>query len=241
MIFLAVTLGFFAENLREHITDTNREKEYATELYKELQADSIACAQKINARLNKEKYCDYLNNYIKDSSLTNLPKKFYLAYTIVFYLINSYSFEPKDGVLSQLKSSGSLRYFKNAELQKLFGDMSVAINNVRYRNDQEYQFFANPLKAFLLQHYDFNWMNEVRGLNPDAYSLDLMNLYVKSDTNIKADILNLPTFNRSEAANMVMFYKVMMVSSRTLQLNDYMKTNAKLLKVLRRDYHLKNE
>ena len=241
MIFLAVTLGFFAENLREHITDTNREKEYATELYKELKADSIAVVEKINSRLNKEKYCDYLYSYIKDSSLTDLPKKFYLAYTVVFYLINSYTFEPMDGVLNQLKTSGSLRYFKNAELQKLFGDMSVAINNVRYRNDQEYQFFASPIKAFLLQHYDFKWMNDARSLSPDAYSLDLMNLYMNSDTTIKAVILNLPTFSRSEAANMVMFYKVMMMSSRTLQMNDYIKTNAKLLQVLRRYYHLKNE
>src|ERR1019366_10119074 len=28
MIFLAVTMGFFAENLRERVTDQNREKEY---------------------------------------------------------------------------------------------------------------------------------------------------------------------------------------------------------------------
>jgi len=241
MIFLAVTLGFFAENLREHITDTNREKEYATELYKELHADSIAFAQKITARLDKEKNCDYVYSYIKDSSLTDLPKKFYPAYTKAFYLINSYTFEPKDGVLNQLNSSGSLRYFKNAELQKLFGDMSVAINNVRYRNDQEYQFFANPIKPFLLQHYDFKWMNDVRSLNPGAYALDLMDLYMNNDTTIKADILNLATCNRSETANMVMFYKAMIVSSRTLQLNDYIKTNAKLLEILRRDYHLKNE
>ena len=88
--------------------------------------------------MDKERDCDYLYGYIKDSSLTNLPKEFYPAYTTVFYLINSYTFEPKDGILSQLKSSGSLRYFKNATLQKLFGDISVAINTVRYRNEQEY-------------------------------------------------------------------------------------------------------
>ncbi len=240
MLFLAVFLGFIAENIRETNAEHNHEKEYAAELYKELYADSIAFTQKINARLRKETDCDYMYGYIKDSSLTNLPKKFYPAYTTVFYLINSFTFEPKDGVLSQLKSSGSLRYFKDPELQKLFGDISVAINNVRYRNEQEYQFFANPIKPFMLAHYDCKWADDVRRLSPNAYYLDLLNLYLKSDTLVKADILNLPSFNRSEAANMVMFYKIMMVSSRTLQLNDYIKTSTKLLQALRKDYHFEN-
>jgi hypothetical protein len=241
MLFLAVFLGFIAENIRETNAERVHEKEYAEELYKEFYADSVAFTKKINARSDKERDCDYVYSYIKDSLLTSLPKKFYPAYTTVFYLINSYTFEPKDGVLNQLKSSGSLRYFKDAELQKLFGDISVAINNVRYRNEQEYQFFANPIKPFLLQHYDFKWVNDVRKLSPDAYYIDLLNLYLKSDTFIEAAILNLPTFNRNEAANMVMFYKTMIVSSRTLQLNDYIKTNAKILEALRKDYHLKNE
>jgi len=241
MLFLAVFLGFVAENIRETSVEHEHEKQFAIELYSEFYADSIGFTQKLNARLDKENDCDYLYSYIKDSSLTELPKAFYPAYTIVFYLINSYTFEPKDGVLSQLKSSGSLRYFKDPALQKLFGDISVAINNVRYRNEQEYQFFANPVKPFILQHYDFKWVDNVRKMNPNAKYLDLLNFYNKSDTLIKANILNLPTFNREEATNMIMFYKTMLVSSRTLQMNDYIKTNAKILEVLRKDYHLENE
>jgi hypothetical protein len=78
-------------------------------------------------------------------------------------------------------------------------------------------------------------------MSANAYYLDLLNLYLSSDTLIKADILNLSTFNRNEAANMVMFYKTMMVSSRTLQMNDYIKTNEKILQALRKNYHLENE
>jgi hypothetical protein len=157
----------------------------------------------------------------------------------VFYLINSYSFEPKDGVLSQLKSSGSLRYFKSTALQKLFGDMSVCINNVRYRNEQEYQFFANPIKPFMLKHYDFKWPDELRKRDQNAYYLDLIREYRKGDTVIKAKILNLASFDKGEAANMIMFYKTMMSSSRSLQMNDYIKTNSKLLGELRKNYNLK--
>jgi hypothetical protein len=101
------------------------------------------------------------------------------------YLATSFVFEPKDGILSQLKSSGSLRYFKGTTLQKLFGDISVCINNVRYRNEQEYQFFTSPIKPFILKHYDFSWFNELRKQDEDAYTIDLINNYRKSNTKIK--------------------------------------------------------
>src|SRR6188508_1427135 len=214
MLFLAVFCGFLAEYRLEHVIEHQGEKEYASALYEELLADSVSFYNKLNARLEKENDCDYLWSYIKDSSLTDLPKAFYPAYTTVFYLINSYAFEPKDGVLSQLKSSGSLRYFKNATLQKLFGDISVCINNVRYRNEQEYQFFANPIKPFMLKHYDFKWNDELRKDDQTSYNLDLIREYRKNNDIIKADILNLSTFDRGEAANMVMFYKTMLLSTR---------------------------
>src|SRR5258705_3457348 len=225
MLFLAVFCGFLAENQREHMVEQQREKQYARELYAELFADSIAVANKLKLRLDNEKDIDYLNIYLKDSSLTLLPREFYPAYTTVMYLANTYSFEPKDGILSQLKSSGSLRYFESATLQKLFGDISVCINNVRYRNEQEYQFFSNPIKPFMLKHYDFNWMNELRKQDENATAINLVKSYRKSNTTINAGILNLSSFDRGETANMISFYKQMLVSTRTLQMNDYITVN----------------
>ena len=239
MLFLAVFAGFLAENQREHYVEHQREKQYAEELYDEFFADSIAVANKIKLRLDKEKDMDYLTGYLKDSSLTRLPREFYPAYTTVLYLANTYSFEPKDGILSQLKSSGSLRYFKSTSLQKLFGDISVCINNVRYRNEQEYQFFANPIKPFMLKYYDFNWMNELRKHNENETAINLVNYYRGSNIIIRASILNLPSFDKGETSNMISFYKQMLVSTRTLQMNDYIVTNRKLLQELRQHYNLK--
>jgi hypothetical protein len=243
MIFLAVTLGFFAENIRETVSDSHREKRFAQQLYSELKDDSAAVSGKLAARLGKEKDMDYLSSYFRDSSLTSLPREFYPAYTTSAYLINSYAFEPKDGILSQLRNSGSLRYFKSVALQKLLGDISVCINNVRYRNDQEYQFFANPLKIFLLQHYDFGWINELRreDTNADSTILSIINRYRRGNKIIERPILNQSSFDRSQAANMILFYKQMLVSTRTLQLNDYVKTNHRILEELRHNYRLNNE
>lgn len=241
MIFLAVTLGFFAENLRERITESNREKAFAQELYIELKDDSAVATSKISLRLTKEKDLDFLNVYFRDSSLTVLPKSFYPAFVKGFYLFNTYTFEPKDGILTQLRNSGAILSFKNIELQKLLGNISVSINNVRYRNDQEYQFFANPLKPFLLEHFDFNWYDKLRKNDEDTSALTVVNRYLRSNIIYEGKILHVESIDRTEAYNMVVFFKQMLLSTRTLQLNNYINLNHAILELLRKNYSLESE
>ena len=241
MIFLAVTLGFIAENVRERFKESQREKEFAGQLYSELKEDSAVVALKISERKRKENSMDYVAAFIKDSVLDNLPENFYPLLTVDLYLINRFAFEPKDGILSQLRNSGSLRYFKSVYLQKLLGDLSVAINNIRTRNEQEYQYFANPIKPFMLKHYDFGWLTQLRNLNDSSAIHELLYNYDKFNFHLKGKIMNLATLDRNEACNMILFYKQMIVSTRTLQLKDYISTNHKILEELRRNYKLTNE
>ena len=241
MLFLAVFCGFLAEYQLEHVIEHQREKEFAKALYAELLDDSTAASNKLTRRLEKEKDMDYLSSYFRDSSLTDLPKEVYPAYTISLYLINSYSFEPKDGILSQLRNSGSLRYFKSVALQKLLGDISVNINDVRTRNEQEYQYFANPIKPFMLKYFDWSWVDNLRKQDSTPIVLDVINNYRKSTGIIESKILNISSFDRSEASNMLLFYKQMIVSTRTLQMNNYMITNHKILEVLRDNYSFEKE
>ena len=241
MLFLAVFCGFLAEYKLEHVIEHQREKEYAKALYDELSDDSTMAAKKLTSRLEKEKDMEYLSNYFKDSSLTDLPKEFYPAYTTSLYLINTYTFEPKDGILNQLKNSGSLRYFKSIALQKLLGDISVNINNMRQRNEQEYQYFASPIKLFMLKYYDWSWLDDLRKADTASNVLDVINNYRHGNRNIERKILNIPSLDRGEASNLVLFYKQMLVSTRSLQLHNYIVTNHKILQVLRENYSLENE
>ncbi|HEY2726945.1 MAG TPA: hypothetical protein VGI61_07215, partial [Parafilimonas sp.] len=52
MIFLAVTLGFFAENVREHFDDGEREEAYAQTLYEDLKADTTL----LNAAISEKNF-----------------------------------------------------------------------------------------------------------------------------------------------------------------------------------------
>ena len=48
MLFLAVTLGFFVENQREHYIEAKREKQYIQSFYEDLTADERDLQSNIN-------------------------------------------------------------------------------------------------------------------------------------------------------------------------------------------------
>jgi len=240
MLFLAVFAGFLAEYQLEHTIEKQREKELARALYAELLDDSVSVANKIQMRLEKEKDMDYLSNYFKDSSLTSVPHEFYPILTTGMYLINIYQFDPKDGMLNQLRNSGSLRYFKNMKLQKLIGDIGVSINDVRVRNEQEFQYFSEPVKPFLTRHYDFSWLDRLRTEYNQLKLIDVIKDFrnKKLDIPYEGRLLNISSINKEEVSNMIIFYKQVLVSTRILTLRNYVTANDQLLSELRNNYTL---
>src|SRR5205814_2050083 len=68
MLFLAVFLGFIAENIREHIVEQNRAKEFSGSLVQDLQNDTIA----INSQLKIGRLYIAISDSLLELSKTNL-------------------------------------------------------------------------------------------------------------------------------------------------------------------------
>lgn len=148
MLFLAVFAGFMAENYRDKLTEEAWAKELAINLYEELKADSVIVVIKTENRIKQEKALQELMHYFEDSSLTEVSKNFSVNFLYGIAYRTPSLFEPRTVILEQLQNSGSLRYFKNRELQKLIGDLSVAINNINDRQRLETDIrkeYINPL------------------------------------------------------------------------------------------------
>jgi hypothetical protein len=109
MLFLAVTLGFFAETFREHITEQKRAKEYAIAMVSDLQDDTM------QLRIYKEYYYDAVTNtdtllqLLKTSQLKDIPSG--KLYWYGLWGGAQQHFIPNDATFQQMKSSGTLRYF----------------------------------------------------------------------------------------------------------------------------------
>lgn len=114
MLFLAVTAGFFAENLRDSYEENIKAKEMAIGLYEELVQDSL---QIHNAIIRQNLLKDEMSLLIKTLSDKDVENKItLLTYYEAAYLLETDMVIPADANLKQLISSGRIRYFKNKEL-----------------------------------------------------------------------------------------------------------------------------
>ena len=238
MIFIAVTMGFIAENIRENITENRKSKEIAASLYNEVYADSIAIQKKIKLRLLKEAEMVYLREYFKDSSLQNISQRASIAMVWTFILVNQSLFEPKDGILSQLKNSSSTKFFKTSELQNMVGDLGVAIARLRIRNDQEYNFVQAFLRPYVLKHFDFIWFDQ---FTENGNISNIEALFKKEHPNLAYHINDLPDLKRNESESLIAYYLLLGRGTRQLLYQDYISANHKLLEALRSNYYLEKK
>ncbi|TMI65203.1 MAG: hypothetical protein E6H07_04575 [Bacteroidetes bacterium] len=239
MLFLAVFCGFLAEYQLEHKIEKDRAKELAESLYEEVYADSVTMQNKINMRLQKEERMQYFRNYVSDSDLTKLSEKFYPSFAWTAVLTTSIIFEPNDGILSQLRNSGALRYFKSTRLQNSISHINVAISNARERNIQEYHFIEQFVRPFTLKHYDFKWMDDYtqNGKQSILQSLAQTNYH----TSVTPIIKNIQDFKREDAEGLVAYYQLVLRATRQIHYQAYIERNHELLQTLRAEYGFKIE
>ena len=236
MLFLAVFLGFVAENIREHQVEQQRATELAKNLYREIRSDSVSLEQKLASRNIKEAQSSYFIKYVKDSNLATLSGLFYPSFTWTFIQTTQLYFDPSDGILSQLRNSGELRYFKSAELQSKIGELSVTIANVRSRNEREYSYVEFYLRPFTLKYFDFTWYEQFT----QHGKLKLLDALI-SDIQMPftGKLVNIEKFNRQEAENIASYYMLMLRSTRQQYYDKYAIVNHQVLDILRNEYHLK--
>ena len=113
MLFLAVFAGFLAENQREHYVEHQREKQYAQSLYNDLKLDTSRLGFIKAVKLWKGGKLDSLKSVL---GLVNLQDHSKLIYYYSLFINLNHKFYAQDATIQQLRSSGSLRYFRNQQL-----------------------------------------------------------------------------------------------------------------------------
>jgi hypothetical protein len=111
MLFAAVSLGFFAENLREHQVEKHREISYLKNVHEDLELDIKNIKSVINQNTVRLKAMDTLFLYINNKTITDKDVYYYIR-----NLALRATFESSHVGLDQIKSAGGLRMIKNAEI-----------------------------------------------------------------------------------------------------------------------------
>ncbi len=127
MLFLAITLGFFVENMREHATEKKKEKEYMRSLIEDMKTDTI----KINNYVGYNNYVlaglDSLINaiYLYKKNDTAIVRKIYQWYA--YAARNHYEVSFTDRTMSQLKNSGNMRLIQKQKVSDSIVDYDDGI------------------------------------------------------------------------------------------------------------------
>jgi len=115
MIFIAVTLGFFAENLREYITNRHKEKEYIHSLIQDITEDTININTVVTRIEYRNKGIDTFLTLLKDTeTISNSNRLFKLRENLGFP-----DFIYTNRTIEQLKNTGDFRLIRQVKTSNL--------------------------------------------------------------------------------------------------------------------------
>jgi hypothetical protein len=232
MIFLAVTLGFFAEGLREHIGDRTKEKEYMTSLTQELTYDTSQYSKVLHTIVRLKPQLDSLYKNVNAAARYN-----YILQGKWNYSMNQFNIEYRPGLptILQLQSSGNLRLiesrivgnkileyeaFVKGNVERLDNDLSAATQKVYGLEDRfcDYKYFV------------------AANLGGD----DQKNITESTLANFDMPLVVRETVSLNELANSFVNYKaISTVYNKIVQ--DALKYATELIKLINDEYHLEKE
>jgi hypothetical protein len=141
MLFLAVSLGFMAENIREHQIEKHREIAYLKNVHEDLKLDLINIDNVLNSNTIRLQAMDTLFQIINNNTITNEDVYYYIR-----NLALRATFESSHVGLDQIKSAGGLRMVKNPEIISGIQEYERALDaldkleNVRERTLEQARF-----------------------------------------------------------------------------------------------------
>jgi hypothetical protein len=223
MIFLAVTLGFFAENIREHKVEREREKEYIESLIADLKSDQQVLAQHILQVKSGLSMMDSMITFLNTPSL--IAGKSGQLYYFARFAPRLKPLSINNRTLEQLKNSGNFRLIKNlATSNKImkYYDQLPLIHLLESISETEFKEY----KTAAVKIFDANVFLKMEDENGDIKRI--------------ADNPPLRSFDNQQLQELSAFSVYMQADKKTIiKISKDLKTEgSELIEYLQKEYHL---
>ena len=144
MLFLAVTLGFFVENQREHLIEHRREKIFMVSMLNDLGSDTAQFKSMIDTYSGVKVHVDSLILLLTD--FENLDRNAARIYAHQVFLHDYNKLVYSDRTIQQLKNGGNFRLIRKSIVSdNIIGYDGLVLNNVE--SMQEKLVLARHLKV----------------------------------------------------------------------------------------------
>lgn len=158
MLFLAVTLGFFVENQREHMLEHKREKQYMQSMVEDLNADTVKLTIIIRDHNNVIKGLAYMMDHFEEFVSGQFSPDFYK--TQFAQSLNGYTdFQYTDRTIEQLKNSGGMRLIRKQEASDSITSYNDDVRDFLLEQESLSKVFEKVATA-LYQLYNFRLLRQ---------------------------------------------------------------------------------
>jgi hypothetical protein len=157
MIFLAVTMGFIAENIREHIAEGEKEMQYMKSLVEDLGVDKTVLVKQLTMYEQRFVKYDSLTDILNEPIIKERNNTYYylgrLATKDEVFPNNTRTFE-------QLKSTGAFRAIKNSKVVNSILEYYAIVPSIRQSEDIEMQ-ETNEYRKLAVQVFNGTVFNQI--------------------------------------------------------------------------------
>jgi hypothetical protein len=222
MLFLAVTLGFFAENQREHLIEGDREKQYMQSLYEDLKKDTTILNNLIRYDTFQTAKLDTTNQLLIENSWDT--EKIKLLYRLNLKTAGTMRYNLSERTSAQLKNAGVMRLIESRELSNKISEYWVKSENLK-----EYNTFVDDLK--------FKAREKSYSIFDQKYYTDVSKGIVADN----AQLLSKDAFTLAEYANRLNHINNSMKNVLMPNIERQYKRVVELLSILKKEYKLNEE
>ena len=155
MIFVAVMLGYAAENVRHHYIEEKKTIANVQNLYKDLKNDSIAFSNMLIIRSKQDSCFKIISRLYDQKKLDQDIPTLYAAHSFIAIRVMPVM---NTMALDQIKSSGALNYIEDEKLKQEIQYYSNNAAALKTREQREYAYidkYFDPLSItkFNYKHY----------------------------------------------------------------------------------------
>jgi hypothetical protein len=250
MLFLAVSLGFLAENIREERVVAHQTESVMAQLYHELQKDTASLCR-IDLTHNKQDTATIvLENYILNTDLE--------ANKVNFFYLHNYLCT-REGIfgtsciaLDQLKFAGVLKNVKDNKLRDCIEKYDLMLLQIKERTQREEDFMNRYMDDIRIAPFDYYYrtvkassdsFNNVKGTSMNSAFITYRNIQwqlVLNKTFVPTNLV-LKSFEKHTYLNRMLQLNGIRMSTNKNQTVEILKAGTELLQNIERVYPNINE
>jgi hypothetical protein len=217
-------MGFIAENIREHLSDRSKEKQYIASFIRNLRDDTANLEHVIRFDKYQVKGTDSMLRlaHLDMSKQSDLRSFYELAFA---YFYSSASFKSNDVTLQELKSTGDYRLMEKDHVADSLSKYDAEIRGI-YEQGAYYETYFKEILSRLDEITDLTVLIDTTYMKKGK-------LTDKTLPPLRNDGNKLPTF-----FNKVLAFRVITNSYEEYELEPQMDHAVSLLKYLKKEYHL---